>query len=154
MVEAGEWYEQDFGSELDLYHFFFIRCDQFKDWLVNLVGEEDRTAKKREIYDFINKRAELRICRNVCNAHKHFLLKHGQKAEDRSPDIFSLGNTILLIREYNPHITASKRRRSYTIVIDTRARKWKAIELATSCIEQWKQYVERVWHLKLRDFRG
>ncbi len=150
MVECGEWYEKDFGSELDLYYSFFVKCYHLKDWLMKL-AEKD---KKKNIRERVEKSTELRACRNVCNSTKHFLLDHKEvDANAQLANLSGLGEGISLFREYSSLGHLRGDRRCYEIRIETVGKRWTAIELATACMEQWAELIQGNWDVTLPNFR-
>ncbi len=143
-IERGQWHEKDFGSELDLYYCFFMRCYHLKDWLAGTVV----LGSKETIEQFVNESPELSLCGDICNSTKHFMLdERKRKREERLRILLGPGEGISLFREYDPLI-ARQGRRKYRIRLEATERRWDAIELATTCMEQWKQFVES--HSRIR----
>lgn len=146
-VEQGEWYEKDFGSELDLYYFFFIKCYHLKDWINGTVSRN--SDQKRKIADFVRGTSELSLCRDVCNAAKHYYLIDASKPHELVGIL--AGEGISLFREYI-HPADRINKREYQIRIQARDKRWNAIELASACMNRWKDFIERNWNVKLSNF--
>ncbi len=148
MVERGEWYEKDFGSELDLYYCFFVKCYHFKDWLMQLAEKDER----KTINEFVKNSIELNTCKNICNSTKHFLLDRNETNTDAQLARFFGGEGISISREYLP-FNLKDENMCYEICIQTVSRKWGAIELATRCMEQWVELVQHDWNITLPSFK-
>jgi hypothetical protein len=139
-IETGKWYEKDFASELDLYYCFFIRCYHFKDWLVTTVAQDAKDV----VEQFVDHSSELSLCRDICNATKHFSLDDARRKRSRRLRSVLGPDGIALFREYDP---SCKRR--YRIRIEAADKRWNAQDLATACMEQWLEFVDRRWNLRL-----
>lgn len=150
LVESAKWFERDSLGELDLYHFFFIRCYHFRDWLPLLTEIGKRSKERKTVSGFIRRNRDLRVCGNICNSHKHSFLDKPQMPEDHVADIGGFGNIVLLVREYYPHRTVSGRNKNDRLVLDIRGRpNYPAFELATNCVRLWRDFARDEFHVKL-----
>ena len=111
----------------DMYS-FFMNCYHLKDWLVN---DAEFSASSADLEGFINSNKELQLCADICNAQKHLLLTNRRSNENPS-----LGQRLnkLLLGGGEPKI-------SVTFMINTSSGQIDAFELATKCIELWRQFI-------------
>jgi hypothetical protein len=115
---------------------FFINCHHLKDWVKNdPFALEHGSLTRTGVEDFVNASAELRICGDVCNGSKHFLLDPNRSStQDASTSIAKTAHSLYL-GAYTPVYAAY-----FEVVSSGKSR--DAFELATSCLAQWDQYLQ------------
>jgi hypothetical protein len=119
--------------EDDIYA-FFMHCNHLKDWIKN-----DRSVKARmpnigaDVERFINESEALSLCADLCNSLKHLELKRsgggerptfGRKQYRYRLNLGSIRLEWLVERNNKPPIDA--------------------FELATECIAEWDQFLQRL----------
>lgn len=112
--------------ELDVIHAFFMNCYHLRDWL-----EESVVVDKARLDDFFAQNKEMRICRDLCNASKHMVLR--QPSFDGDPDV--PGDMVTVAREYVPPD-------DYKLAILVDFEKYYIPELANTCVELWTKFLE------------
>ena len=127
-IHAGRVHDRDSEHYLDDVYSFFLNCYHLKDWLIH---DPAFPANAAEVEGFINSNVGLQVCADICNAHKHLLLKHPRSAENpkMGPKKFfvGLGSGPTTVRA------------NYTI--DTASGPREAYELAERCAELWRSFI-------------
>ncbi len=112
----------------DEVYSFFLNCYHLKDWLIN---DSCFPGSRPDVEDYINANQELQLCADICNAHKHLRLDSPRSKE-------------------NPHVGGQKidlelrdgeAAIKIKFTIDTASGPLDAFELATRCLELWKQFI-------------
>ncbi len=131
------WYEKfkvtnpgDFENpNIDEQHDILFTCFQnimiLKDWL-----HYSGSIPKSELNDYFNQNLELRVCRDICNGTKHFVLTNASVDDD-----------FTIIREYDPFHDDLDMEKNKTIVLSG-GYKFELKELAWKCIELWKVFIQ------------
>jgi len=133
LVELGKISdEQIYKYKFDLYLSFFVQCYHLRDWIVN-----SKVVKSHEIDEFIKSSYEFGLCRNLCLGVKHYHVTKPSTPQmaDFSQDV---GIKIPIVREYEPYSNTKERTR---ILAD--GKNHDALDLATRCINQWRQFLEQ-----------
>jgi len=103
---------------------FFESCYHLADW-VTKSGHPKSAAVKR----FIDDHPEMRLCRQLCNASKHFELRGGSSMRTDAQEVYVDG-----VKQRPP---AEK-----WIVIDDDGREWEMFDLAHRCVRLWDSFLE------------
>jgi len=104
---------------LDFVFAFFQACYHLRDWL-EFTGSVEKTTLDKLFQD----RFEMRACRDICNATKHFSL-------DSKP---SLGREFSMAWEY-----IGDDRNELVILAD--GKKLRVLNLANDCVRTWEAFL-------------
>lgn len=107
---------------LDFIDAFFESCYHLKDWV-----KRSGHPKAVEVEQFINDHPEMRLCRQLCNASKHFELYGEGSMRTDAQEIFVNG-----VKQPPPA--------ERWVVIDDDGREWEMFELAKSCMARWDRF--------------
>ena len=107
---------------LDLAIAFFQSCYHLHDWL-----KYTSTVNQSKLEQLIVDHFEIKICKDFCNASKHFSLT--------SP---KLPNEFSLLKEYNP-----KRSGRFDLVILTDGKKVELFSLIEKCVDIWTEFITK-----------
>ena len=121
------WYKRaleakDPVDKQDYLYAFFENAFHLRDWLENTGG-----ATREDLNTFINSEAEMRLCRDLANSHKHYSISKPSQpfppseAREYAPNRGNLGNV------------------SWIILSD--GVKHDAFQLATHIIEAWEDFI-------------
>ena len=123
------WYDrldqaEDESDIEDFLYAFFQNCYHLRDWL-----ENTGVLPEQVLGDFINANEEMQICRDICNATKHFSLN--RSAFDRE---------FALAREY---VGPARGRfgQDATLVVHIEEKKYDAFDLAAACMRLWRDFL-------------
>jgi len=119
---------------VDFLWSFFQNCWHFKDWVKN----DPRTTKKvlDSIEDDINKSDSLKICADLANRSKHFVLQPGRARHDKDPRL--RGHIKADIKEdISRGTTTSDVMWNYVVHLDDGSER-PVIELAHEALQGWK----------------
>ena len=111
----------------DMY-VFFLNCHHLKDWFKNDPGFCGREA----VEGYINNNRALRLCADICNAHKHLKLKQNIRSKE---------NPRLGSQRTESTLTATAVTTEVRFTIDTDSGSMDAFELATECLNLWKTFI-------------
>lgn len=119
------------GNGNDIYVFiyaFFITCNHLSDWLI-----AEGVATRPEMNELFEDNTELRLCRDICNVHKHLQYNNKHKI-DPAPRIG---------REWDPF---KKEESGWYLYSDEsksiKEPKRRSIpELMRECIKSWDNYL-------------
>ena len=106
-----------------------MNCHHLKDWLIN---DSAFGATKADVEGFINSSPELQLCADICNAHKHLILKNRHSTEDPR-----MGNRQFAVSFGDGPVQLSAR-----YAIDTKSGQIDAHQLATKCLELWTNFIK------------
>lgn len=112
----------------DIYS-FFLNCYHLKDWIKR--DPTVPTGTQQAVEDWINGNRPLKLCADICNGHKHLVLKQPRSGE--SPAFgtlhygLSLGSGLPVI--------------SLKYEVDTTAGPLDAFEIATDCMRAWESFL-------------
>lgn len=112
---------------MDIVHAFFQNCHHLKDWINNDPGVE---IAKETVEEWISSKVELKICADICNSTKH--LKLNNVRSGTTPTIGKAHYT------FHTHEGTT----SLTFTVDTASGPEDAFELATRCMEAWRQFIK------------
>ncbi|MEE9189537.1 MAG: hypothetical protein V3U16_02075 [Candidatus Neomarinimicrobiota bacterium] len=109
-----------------------MNCYHLKDWLINDTGFK---VDRQEVEDYVTSHMELSLCADISNCLKHFALTKDSRSK-LTPEFDSQGVTIQLVHGEIP--TTYMR-----FTIKTKDNEIRdAFELATKCVELWKDFIE------------
>jgi len=120
--DTGIKHNKPSNNYIDEVYAFFINCYHLKDWLKN---DPNINIGNSEIENFVNTSTDLKLCGDICNGIKHLNRK---KLSKIGPKHYKLN----LKQNYI----------SFKIEIIDNNKKYDAFELATTCIELWKQFLK------------
>ena len=126
-IDQGRRHDMGCLNYLDEVYSFFLNCYHLKDWLINDSG----FPGKHDVENYINANQELQLCADICNAHKHLRLDSPRSTEN--PRVG--GQKIdLELRDGEAAIKIK-------FTIDTASGPLDAFELATRCLDLWKEFI-------------
>lgn len=116
---------------------FFQNCHHLKDWLIKdpsfRRSNEVESYIKKKVESYINNDSNLRLCADLCNGSKHFVL-------DKSPR--SGASRCLDSRIETTTLTAHECSQTIRLIVESDSGESKdAYELATACLESWKSFI-------------
>lgn len=107
---------------LDFLYAFFQNCNHLADWIAS-----DAPAGAAMVQTLVGSSVELRVCRDICNATKHFSF-------DRPPKMkggFADGH------EYLPEGWPTDHPGGLPIFVIAGGEKYDALDLADRCLAAW-----------------
>ena len=110
---------------VDFLYTFFQNCNHLADWVA-----ADLPGGQAKVQRLLRTTLELRICRDLCNATKHFALNRPPKVEDGFADG----------REYTPADWPGAERSAFFIIAG--GTKYDTLDLADRCMAAWEGFVE------------
>ncbi len=133
--EIDEGFRQYQNSEyyVDNVYAFFINCHHLRDWIKNINGTENTENKNHwnKIFDDFEKKNEcFKICKEICHAAKHLELN-----PDRNKTDPKFTGKAFSYDVYNQELKIK-------FNIKTNSGRFDAFELATDCMECWKDFFE------------
>jgi hypothetical protein len=133
LVQCEQGRRHDMGCEnyRDETYFFFLNCYHLKDWLIN---DSNFPANKKDVESYINANQELQLCADICNALKHLLLNRSRSTENPR-----VGDQKIQLNSEDGEATI---RIKFTI--ETVSGPHDAFELATRCLELWKEFIASI----------
>ncbi len=114
---------------LDFIYAFFQNCNHLADWMAS-----DAPVVAARVQALVASTTELRVCRDICNATKHFAL-------DRPPKVaggFADG------REYRPESWPTDHPGGFPIFVIAGGEKYDALDLADRCLAAWEILAEEM----------
>ena len=135
-MQSDQGRRHDMGCEYyrDETYSFFVNCYHLKDWLIN---DSDFPGGQTDVENYINAHQELQLCADICNAHKHLRL-------DKPPR--STENPRVGDQKINLNLKDGEPTIKIKFTIYTVSGPRDAFELATRCLELWKEFVaDKVW---------
>jgi len=127
-IDQGRRHDMGCENYRDEVYSFFLDCYHLKDWLINDPGFP---GNKDDVEDYVNSNQELRLCADICNRKKHLLL--GKPRSTENPSVS--GQKI----DLNSGTGVGMIKIKFTI--DTASGTRDAFELATKCLELWKEFI-------------
>ena len=79
-IDQGRVHDKSSENYDDEVYAFFLNCYHLKDWIKN-DGAAGVSAQNR-VEAFINSSRPLKLCADICNAHKHLQLKSPRSNEN------------------------------------------------------------------------
>ena len=116
---------------LDQIFNFYLNCYHLKDWLIN---DKNFPADKKQVEKYINQNWELKLCADLCNGQKHFVLKRPRSGDEPKVAERKLRSRL----ETSPTCSISQHI-GYTI--NTKFGSMDALDLAAKCLNLWKTFV-------------
>lgn len=115
---------------LDIAYAFFLNCYHLKDWIKN-----DPTAEisDDDVENHITDNQCLSICADICNGLKH--LRLDRPRSDQEPKIGA--------GELYDTVGSGENSRRVHWYVDTIKGMLDPFELATECVEKWKEFLRR-----------
>ena len=127
-IDQGRQHDMHSDNYRDDVYSFFLNCYHLKDWLINDSGFP---AASTEVENYINAHHELQLCADICNAHKHLQLNRPRSAEN--PRVGG--------QQMDVKLGEGEQAIKIKFTIDTASGPRDAFELATKCLELWKQFI-------------
>ncbi|MCC6317245.1 MAG: hypothetical protein IT361_06080 [Gemmatimonadaceae bacterium] len=115
------------ASPTDRYDFlfaFFENAFHLRDWLA-----DSGAVKQSDLDAFIESSAEMRLCRDLANSHKHHTIRSPSQPAPPSEAL-----------EYDP--SGGNLGNGTSVVILSDGTKWDALELASAVMRKWDGFVE------------
>jgi hypothetical protein len=133
-IDQGRLHDISSDYYEDEIYAFFLNCFHLKDWLMN---DPATGVTKPQVDSFVNSSRSLKLCADICNAHKHLKLSKSRSGE--SPDFgkkhFSVTLGVSSAGESFPTTISVKYEiESTTGLID-------AFTLASDCINGWESFI-------------
>ena len=113
-------------DEADFLYAFFENAFHLRDWLL-----DTGAASKADVNELFARNVEMRLRRDLANAHKHFSLR--QKPSQPNPPSE--------VREYVPG--DGSRGPGSSLVIISEREKYDPIKLARPVLRLWEEFIER-----------
>jgi len=123
----GNWNVDD--ECLDQIYNLFMNCYHIKDWLIN---DQEFPADSKQVEEYINEKRELKLCADLCNGHKHFVLSKPRSHE--YPNVHKETSTVQL--------KASSIEKNTGYIVATNSGHEDALALAHKCLILWEQYIK------------
>lgn len=122
----------------DHLYTFFQNTYHLRDWLLH-----DKAVPQADIEDLFRTHVELRLCGDLCNATKHFLL-----SAPKQPREFSLAREYRGARRgwFGPE-------RSETFVVMSDGQTYDVLDLADACLRIWERFLHS-HHLQYDNDKG
>ncbi len=127
-IDQGRPHDRGCLHYLDEVYSFFLNCYHLKDWLKKDPGFPGST----EVESYIDANQELQLCADICNAYKHHQL-------DKPPR--SAGNPRVGGQKINLELGGGQAAIKIKFTIDTASGPRDAFELATKCLQLWKDFI-------------
>lgn len=123
------WYDRVFNckSEIDRRDFmyaFFENAFHLRDWLI-----DTGIVNKDTLYNFFDSKTEMRLCRDLANAHKHYSINQPSQSAPPSE-----------VQEYSPG--NGDFGSDYSLVILSEGKHHNAYELATKIMASWDFFIK------------
>jgi len=127
-IATGREHTMPSDNYVDEVYAFFMNCYHLKDWI-----KHDCAARvaAETVEQFVNSRAELRQCADICNSVKHLRLTRPTRTGTQ-PQV--TGQEIKLG-------LGKQRRISIQLNIQTSDGEVNAFELATKCVHAWEEFI-------------
>ena len=129
MIDQGREHNLSSDYYQDEVYAFFINCYHLKDWIKN---DSSVGSAGANVEDFINRNNQLSLCADICNGIKHLTLLKERERSHQGPQF---GCRVFKLQVGGSPIISAK----YTV--DTSAGPADAFDLATKCLEAWKQFI-------------
>ncbi len=128
-IDRGRIHDRASESYDDEVFAFFLNCYHLKDWIKNdgSVG----LAAQNSVESFINTSHPLKLCADICNAHKHLKLKSPRSNENPR---FGKKHYAFLGDVAATTISVKYEIETSTGTVD-------AFTLATQCIDEWESFI-------------
>jgi len=126
-IDAGTQTNASFDGQEDDVLAFFMNCFHLKDWIKNDVNDP---AFAQIVENYINANDCLKLCADICNGAKHFVLTSPRMVNDPSMKT----EVHLDVGLENPPV-----RRKFFIPLET-GTEVNAFDIATQCMQKWHQF--------------
>ena len=128
VINQGRQHDRPSDYYQDEVYAFFLNCYHLKDWIKN---DESIRPAAAKVEEFINNNKELGLCADICNGVKHLKL-----TSNRSGKYPQFGK-----REFKLSLGGHRAIISVKYSIDTADGPVDAFELATKCLQAWKNFI-------------
>ena len=129
-IDSGRIHDRNSHHYEDELYVFFMNCHHLKDWLIN---DPAFSTPKADIEGFINLNAELQLCADICNSHKHLALSK----PPRSTESPTMG-----VRNFAVSLGVGPVQLSAKYAIDTKSGPIDAYKLASKCLDLWITFIK------------
>ncbi len=131
VIDQGRLHDVTSDHYEDDVYAFFLNCYHLKDWIKNdpAVG----VAAQQGVEGFINSSRSLKLCADICNAHKHLRLTSSRSGEHPG---FGKKHVSLTLAVGSPPAISVK------YEIDTATGPVDAFTLATDCVKDWESFIQ------------
>jgi hypothetical protein len=116
----------NFSYDQDIIYAFFMNCYHLKDWIIN---DPTVNLPSTKVEKFINSNPCMCICADICNGLKHLTLNRSRSKE----------NPRFTSRKYVLTIGETEQTIQIKYFIGTK----DAFELASECVQKWKQFIDK-----------
>lgn len=113
------------GEYPDFLYAYFQNCNHLADWVVG-----DVPSWTPRVQQLIAETVELRVCRDICNATKHYTLNQPPKVP--------LG--FLDAREYRPSDWPTDHPGGFPLIFIAGGVRYDGLELADRCLAAWEVF--------------
>jgi hypothetical protein len=133
------WYNRTVAATMhddrhDLVYAFFESAFHLRDWMVDTGG-----ATNDEMNGFFDAHEEMRLCRDLANAHKHYSL--GKKPSQGVPP-----SEVMEYRKGAGNLGGD-----HSLMVLSQGKKHDAFELASRILNRWDSFLEERLGLDPRD---
>lgn len=115
----------------DMVFAFFMNCFHLKDWIKN----DDTLSSKPDVEGFVRNTTSMQLCGDICNGIKHLTL-------NRAPH--STENPKFGPRHYSVTVGGDETTIKIKWVIKTNSGDRDAFQLATDCVNEWKEFIKLI----------
>ena len=136
-VKSKEFAELDRKLQIDIIISFFMHCYHLTDWLIK------SGIKKENIFGFIDKSYELKVCRDLANSTKHFgILENKRKqSELYSWDKAAWPSPITLSYDYFKKIQGEKNPEHLVLSVSDGEIDCK--DFMRDCMQSWNEFLDQ-----------
>jgi hypothetical protein len=120
---------------LDLIYAYFQNCNHLADWI-----SADVAGAKERVEQLVHDTVDLQICRDICNATKHYRLDRPVRHPERVDEDQGFADG----REYVPHgWPADHPIEGETWFVIAAGEKRDIFDLVDRCMAAWENFVSR-----------
>ena len=128
-IEHGKQHDRPSDDYQDDVYAFFMSCYHLKDWIKN---DSAVAAAGLKVEAMINDNYDLKLCADICNAHKHLKLTSSRSKQ----------NPTFGPRHFKVHVGPTVGPRiQVSYVVDTSAGPRDAFAIAESCVRAWDNFI-------------
>lgn len=131
-IDRGKLHNMPSSNYEDEAYAFFVFCYHLKDWII----EDDLLSLvKREVERFVQSNECLSYCADICNGIKHLRLDK-RRSDLAEPGFHKRKVSLELAEGRQPSI-------GIKFELVTEAKTIDAFELATECVDKWREFIEQ-----------
>jgi hypothetical protein len=109
----------------DVIYAFFQNCYHLKDWLKN-----SNVIEEKRLNNFIDTNEDMKICRDLCNASKHLVLKSGKDLK-----LMKLDLPLKTMKGYSHNS-------NYYCIKEVGGGVHSAFDVAVRCLVSWRNFLK------------